>query len=983
MAADLVLDWQNLLRDSLDSTHYAVNDLMLLDVATKMGGVDSDTKEPLTKKYRELGDVPKDFVKKVLDGLQKSVLEARIDPMTPIGPIAATSISEPAYQGGMRTFHYAGVLTNKDELELLNIEVGKTPNKNALVALALPPDIRFDKNKAEKLAKGLKRTVLSDHCGIVKNEPAHIQLMLSGAVEKAHEKVRSFPEEERYEIKQEYSEVLEEMVEVTGKPLPAYKAVLDEYKRLQNLAIKAQLEAAKSQSYFIYLKNERMLNSNLSESELELALSDPNSFEYNQLKKNHLTDVAQLWTIINRQLKTSDGSFRTVGDSDNPLHFIWKNCKMSDKDGVTIEVGDEKITGIVLTFPYLTFRLEMGLMQILMRLEVCGNCKHPTTLAKLVHKAGRKGTEKVEDPEWDSRWPQTEYDATVVSNLLAEATAGSSFDITGVKDNPEGLTDEELERLQDESVGLIEIDMSTSDRYDFEIAELGRDLRHCRNCNHGWYNVNANVVQYNYGKPFQEWDQTIDSKDVEDGKYEITEIGMIRDYKAEEHMGQVDIAKHIGSLDYKVNGEYTIFPDDISFLTYPGASRIGQNSDYPLAFMHGGRIINDPIMDEYYILISYKDINDGRMNNFKGHFITASNYDYTDDLTGTQKLKIDFNRTTTSDSRQVELVLGIEAARAQLAHNMFNAQGNGKTILSGGKTVPVHFKHYLLLADSLCSDITMSNARSGSASVTGRAATKGARTEIIDGVTRHYQSVLAQAYERQTQVLLGAAPMGLIDDMAHPLSSQIAGQVDKHGTLGEGGEGKYGSVPTKRLLALKSQLKDAYRAVNDFAVEVTGKSWTGEADSILETLSAGGRKEDVEQQQHLRVWAEMKAELLAQDSFMELIDNWKKAIQSLDSLLGEYELSEGTSAPTAKEEKKSESELRSVYNTKLIQAPKRTKEERKLMNERLPDVPISELEPGTVVNYGANFDTVTWIDHEFKDYLERIEAMKADSPVSD
>ena len=61
MAADLVLDWQNLLRDSLDNTHYAVNDLMLLDVATKMGAVDADTKEPLTEKYRKLSDVPNDL----------------------------------------------------------------------------------------------------------------------------------------------------------------------------------------------------------------------------------------------------------------------------------------------------------------------------------------------------------------------------------------------------------------------------------------------------------------------------------------------------------------------------------------------------------------------------------------------------------------------------------------------------------------------------------------------------------------------------------------------------------------------------------------------------------------------------------------------------------------------------------------------------------------------------------------------------------
>ena len=106
MAEDLVLEWQNVLRDSITDQHPDVNDLLLLDLATKFGAVDPYSKEPVSRHYRKPSTVTEKQILTILDGLQAQFRDIKIDPMTPIGPMAATSISEPIYQGGMRTFHY-------------------------------------------------------------------------------------------------------------------------------------------------------------------------------------------------------------------------------------------------------------------------------------------------------------------------------------------------------------------------------------------------------------------------------------------------------------------------------------------------------------------------------------------------------------------------------------------------------------------------------------------------------------------------------------------------------------------------------------------------------------------------------------------------------------------------------------------------------------------------------------------------------------
>ena len=178
---------------------------------------------------------------------------------------------------------------------------------------------------------------------------------------------------------------------------------------MRQLFLEDAVAAGASDSYFIYLKQpEEMVRTEVTLTQDQLEL------------------------IIRRQRVRGDGAIRTVADPDNPLHNIWRNAKVTKQ---TLMVGDVEVKGVVIDFPFLTNRLKMGFMDTVLNLEFCNGCKSVSTLAKLVHKAGRKGTQKVEDDAWDTDAPTTEYNATAVASLLEEA---------GVKRNPP-LDDEELE----------------------------------------------------------------------------------------------------------------------------------------------------------------------------------------------------------------------------------------------------------------------------------------------------------------------------------------------------------------------------------------------------------------------------------------------------------------------------------------------------------------------------------------------------------
>jgi hypothetical protein len=958
MAEDLVLAWQNKLRDFHAAGDYPlINDLMILEIATMLGGIEPIKEKPIHTQYRKLDTVNDSQLAEIFSSLQDNVRETRIDPETPIGIVAATSISEPIYQGGLRTFHYAGVLTKKDAFDLLNTEVGTLPNKNALVAMALKPEIRFNKNRCKQIAYGLRRSVLSDYVGIVKDQPALRDFHISGAVEAAKHAMDAFDSDERYEVLEKKIRNGEEIIEVAGDRLPAYDKAYQEYWRLYNLRSQAAIESDSINDYFFYLKTPRQLDENPPSGAEDHIDSDGELVRAGEQILNYPVD---LWTIVRRQIKSADGMFRTVEAFPN----LFNNATMEEK---TVTVGDEVVQGVVLRFPYLTRSLSVGLIDTLNRLEFCNNCKLPTTLAKLVHKAGKGDKEKVEDEEWESTAPVTEYDRALVKAVLEE---------TQIKSNPDdGMSEEDLkasliakldrmddsslEQLRDEAVGLLEVDMTESDRYDFELAELGRILRRCGGCGMGWFNISASAVKVDYGTSIQDYDRVITEQDVQRGDYDSEDLGLVKDFKIEDEKVLINVGQHIGSLDFKINGRSTVYPEDVGFITYPGVSRKGQNSDYPIHFAHGGRLPNDLIEDEYYILISYKDIVDSRMNNFRGHFETAQDFEW-----------CDFSRTTTNNMKQVERVLGIEAARMQLAHNMFNAQGNGATIENAGNSSPVHFKHYMLLADSLCRGISVAHARSGSASVSGLAATKGSRTvkDPETGKITAYLSVLAQAaYERQVEVLLSAAPYALVDDLKHPTSSQVVGQAIPFGTLGGAITGRYSRTPTKRIQILKASCAKLENEINAYCVDLTFSPWTGEGGiSDMANIYPFGEDGDP-----IPIYPQIveRHNILRNDSgFKSLLDAWGVHLRELEELLDDYGLSEANARQVVKPTQPSTNRQGNYTGQQLVKAPRRTEEEVEELNRQA-------VRSGSRIRYGRKFDSYPHTDEEAAAELQKLQSM--------
>ena len=965
MAEDLVLAWQKRLRSLHAAGAYShINDLMLLEIATMLGGIDPITEKPLHDQYRTLDSVNDSQLEEMFSTLQENVLETRIDAETPIGPVAATSISEPIYQGGMRTFHYAGVLTKKDAWDLLNMEIGVIPNKTALVAMALKPEIRFDKARCDQIAYGIRRSALGDYVGVVKDHPALRDFHISGTVEAAEKRMEAFEPDDRYEV---LEKVLEdgEVIEVAGKRLPAFDKAYKEYWRLYNLRSQAAIDSDSIDSYFLYLKTPRQLDENPPDAETHVDRQGVVVNAGEQVLKQ-----GELRRIVHRQIHTADGSFRTVGGEDHPLFLLFKNAKIELK---TVTVGDEEVEGVVLQFPLLTRGLSVGLIEKLQQLEFCNYCHWPVTLAKLVHKTGKKDVKKVDDEEWESTAPVTEYDRSLVRAVLEETRIKTNPDESMSEEDLKAsllgkldrMDDDTLEKIQDEAVGLIEVDMSESDRYDFEIAELSRDVRCCKNpscIGGGWYNASASAVRVDYGINILDYDRVVTQVDVDRGDYSTDELGKVKDFKAEDEKVLIDVGQHIGGLDYKINGRPTIYPEDIGFITYPGVSRKGQNSDYPIHFAHGGRLPNDLIEDEYYILVSYKDIEDSRMKSFRGHFETAEVFD-----------SCDFPRTTTNSVQQIERVLGIEAARMQLAHNMFNAQGNGATIENAGNSSPVHFKHYMLLADSLCRGISVAHARSGSASVSGIAAEKGARTEIITNDKGEqevvaYQSVLAQAaYERQVEVLLSAAPFALVDDLKHPTSSQIVGQAIQSGTLGGAITGRYSRTPTKRIQIMQRYCDQRESEINDYAISLTQSPWTGEM-GISDIANIYPFNEDGEPIPIYPQIVARRAILLNDADFQNMLSGWGVMLRGLEELLDDFGLSEANAKRVVKPEKPSKTRGGPYQGRRLVEAPRRTKEEIEELNRQA-------VRSGSGIRYGRAYDAYPQTNDEFVAESQKLQAM--------
>lgn len=839
-----------------------VSDILLLEVALRLGSVDSlgnpraqgDYTQRVDERvlYRRPEEVSDGQLTKMLQHISLELQSQKIAPGTPIGAISATSISEPIYQAQMRTFHYAGVLTKEvDPFDVLNKQVSNTvDHANSELIVALTADIRHDRASVLSLAHRLERAQLKDYAKFTKYDPIFHEALVNDKVAEIDRKISAFlgggsalvdgkmtldvytvpyfAKENGIKSEKIKENTPLELVRFYNRPLydqimkerdskmfvrdsttytPEYQKLLDEKKEVQDMYLQAVLEAGRGSSFLVYLID-----------------TEDDGKTVNLAKDwTQILDLKKLKKIVRSQLKASDGRFRQV----SAFPGLFANAKVIETE---VSVNGVVRPGVILNFPFLSSRLDMSLQSVFPDLEFCMGCHNPLTIAKLVNKKSRADKKVFEDAEWDSATPIDSYTMEIVQQSLREA---------GIVSNPD--------HTESDTTGLIEVDMTGSDFFEFEIAELYQERR-CPKCGGGWFNVAVQPMKFDY-------------ENTESNEKFVVPFSNL----TKTSVGSDSIAPNAGDMPE------TAYAD---FVRYPGFSQQGQHHDYPLQTMHSGQLPCDPIPNEWFLKILVDNPNDGRNDSFRGHLLTAQLSDFAD-----------FNRCNSNNLREIELVLGIEAARFTLAHG-----------LAGEQDSAMNYKHYMLLADTMTNGVTIKTASAGSSSVRGVASEKGNRSTvnqipsdtpdevIIEALAaqgipatnnqgefvresavlklelataENFGSVLAQAYERQNQVVLKRAVQGLIDDLVAPNSAQIVGVPVRSGTQGGVQKGKYGTpnlesiielvdeylvtkdikalnklevlmkgrVPTQIILMLKGEHGAVMRAMDRTSLETNGNYW--------------------------------------------------------------------------------------------------------------------------------------------------------------
>jgi hypothetical protein len=916
------LDRLRNLSDNMD-----VTDILLLEVALRLGSVDNDSK-PRAKGgftwavegrtlYRKPEQVSDSQLIEILQHIEVELESQKIAPASPIGAIAASSIGEPIYQAVMRTFHYAGVLTaNVDPLDVLNKQVSNImDHETSSLIVALKPNIRFDRTAVFELARSLGRSQFGNYARIIKYDPIYQEALVNNKIkdiEKEIEDLSRQGDSQKFVLLDEQDPIVISRRERLGMdfdPLddyfsneytPEYKRLLDKKKIVRDNYLDAILESSRGSSFLIYLKTDQEVEDSVTkDGESKVQILEP----------------GDLWKIVRRQLKWDDGTFRQIQAFPN----LFNNTTMTATE-ITVE-GFVR-PAIILKFPYLTSRLDLGLQTTIPRLEFCNGCRGPVTIAKLVNKNKKKVTEFVDDPEWDAQSPIDSYTMEIVEQTLRES---------GLKTNPDSaITD---------TTGLIEVDMSEAQSYDFEIAELGRNFRRCGKCKKGWYNVAVLPLKIDTENTERIYDPQ---------KPKLGHHAVMFENEVKSSAGSDYISPSAGDMPTTVYSDLT---------RYPGFSQPGQNHDYPLHTMHSGNLPNDPLPNEWFLQIILDNPNDGRNDTFQGHLATVQASD------GAEGADFaDFNRSNSNNLRDVERVLGIEAARFCLAHN-----------LARGQDSDVNYKHYMLLADTMTNGVSIKTASKGSSSISGAASEKGNRSIIrrfprdaTDEVIRealatnginapvgsqnellresamlmldiysaeNYGSVLAQAYERQVEVVMRRAVQGMADTLEAPNSAQIAGVPVRMGTYSNATKGKYappnmnavinvideyltkkeiislnrletmlqGRVPTKLFFLFKGEITKLKESMDTFCKEYCGHYWwpfegldsIGDFDQVSRSLIPQSRMPNpiigLQMSQSVRTKLEFHTQLMADEEFFGMfnrVDVLEKSLAIIRQVCG-------------------------------------------------------------------------------------------------
>ncbi len=117
--------------------------------------------EELRVKLKEIPDLSKDEVDKIIKLTVREYRNALVEPGEAVGTVAAQSIGEPSTQMTLRTFHYAGVREFNVTLGLPRlieiVDARKTPS-TPMMTVYLDEEHKYDEQKAKEVARRIEVT---------------------------------------------------------------------------------------------------------------------------------------------------------------------------------------------------------------------------------------------------------------------------------------------------------------------------------------------------------------------------------------------------------------------------------------------------------------------------------------------------------------------------------------------------------------------------------------------------------------------------------------------------------------------------------------------------------------------------------------------------------------------------------------------------------------------------------------------------------
>jgi DNA-directed RNA polymerase subunit A" len=120
-------------------------------------------KEELVSKLVKENITDEKIIDEIIEETVKAYKRTLVEPGEAVGVVAAQSIGEPGTQMTMRTFHYAGVAELNVTLGLPRmieiVDARKEPS-TPMMTIYLEKDYRYDREKAEKVAKEIESTTV-------------------------------------------------------------------------------------------------------------------------------------------------------------------------------------------------------------------------------------------------------------------------------------------------------------------------------------------------------------------------------------------------------------------------------------------------------------------------------------------------------------------------------------------------------------------------------------------------------------------------------------------------------------------------------------------------------------------------------------------------------------------------------------------------------------------------------------------------------